>query len=140
MMEDIINIYRCKTVDELYQVGEKLLEKHHDKKIFAVCGPIGVGKTNFIKILCKLLGVENYVTSPSFSIICEYKTKKGKPVYHLDLYRVNVDEVYDLGYEEYFFSGNYCFIEWADKISQLLPYETVMVDMKEEGGERIISF
>jgi len=139
-MEYITDIYRCKTVDELYHTGKKLLDKHHDRKIFAICGQIGSGKTNFIKILCKLLGVEDPVTSPSFSIIYEYRTKNGDPVYHFDLYRVNIDEVLDLGYEEYFFSGNYCFIEWADKIGHLLPDDAIIVKIEDVNGERIIKF
>ncbi len=139
-MEDITDIYRSKTVDDLYDAGQKLLDKHHDKRIFAICGKLGSGKTNFIKIVCRLLGVEETVTSPSYSIIYEYRTKKGIPVYHFDLYRLNVDQVFDLGYEEYLFSGNYCFIEWADKIYHLLPDDTVIVKIEDVNGERIIKF
>ncbi len=140
MKKELIDKYRCKSVDELEQAGKLLLEKHDNKRIFAFIGEMGVGKTSFIKVLCRLLGAEEYVTSPTFSIINEYITHKGNSLYHFDLYRINPEDVFDLGYEEYLFSGNYCFIEWADKIRELLPEETVIVEMKEEGGERVIYF
>lgn len=135
-----MDICRCKQESELFHIGEKLLKKHKDKNIFAIIGPMGVGKTTFIKKLCGLLGAKDLITSPTFSIINEYETDNGSPLYHFDLYRANVDEVFDLGYEEYFFNENYCFIEWADKIRQLLPEDAVIVEMKEENGERVISF
>ncbi len=140
MTKDIVDIYRCKTVDELEKIGQRLLEKHYNKKVFAFFGEMGVGKTSFIKILCRLLGAEESITSPTFSIVNEYKTRNNNSLYHFDMYRINADELFDIGYEEYFFSGNYCFIEWADKIKHLLPEETVVVEMKEVDGERVVLF
>ncbi len=135
-----MNIYRCKSEVELRYIGNKLLEKHPDKRIFAFFGPMGVGKTSFIKVLSELLGAGNKTASPTFSIINEYKTSNGKSIYHFDFYRINAEEAFDIGYEEYFFSGDYCFIEWGDKIRHLLPDNSVIVEMKEVGGFREISF
>lgn len=133
--------YKCKSENELVQIGQELLNKYDDKKVFAFFGPMGVGKTSFIKIICKLLEVEDYVTSPTFSIINEYKTRNCRRLYHFDFYRVNdINEVLNLGYEEYLFNEEYCFIEWADKIKQLLPDNAVIISMKEEGQQRYITF
>ena len=101
---------------------------------------MGVGKTTFIKALCDVLEVEDYVTSPTFSLVNEYSSSKGE-LYHFDFYRIkNIHEVYDFGYEEYFYSGNICLIEWPELVDPLLPSNTVIVKIEElEDGRREIS-
>ena len=89
---------------------------------------MGAGKTTFIKALCNCLEVKDVVQSPTFSIINEYKTRLGESVFHFDFYRIkNLEEVFDIGYEEFFYSGCYCFIEWPDRIEAILPENTVKV-------------
>ncbi len=120
-------VYECQGVDELRNIAEILLKKHYDKRIFALYGGMGVGKTSFIKEIVKLMGIDDYVTSPSFGVINCYKGN-GKEVFHFDFYRIkNIREVYDIGYEEYFYGNGYCFIEWPDIVEQLLPEDTVKV-------------
>jgi tRNA threonylcarbamoyladenosine biosynthesis protein TsaE len=112
-----------------------------NKKVFAFFGPMGVGKTTFIKALCNELGVVEIVTSPTFALINEYQTSNGEIIYHFDFYRIEkIEEVFDFGYEDYFYSGNYCFIEWPDKIAEILPENVVFVQMVEnEDGSRTIN-
>ena len=101
--------------------------------IFAFYGKMGAGKTTFIKALCEELGISEGVNSPTFAIVNEYRSDTtGELVYHFDFYRINkIDEVYDLGYEDYFYSGALCFMEWSEKIEELLPPETVVVTIEE---------
>ncbi len=100
---------------------------------------MGVGKTTLIKALCDQLGVKEVVCSPTFAIINEYTSGEGEPVYHFDFYRLkSAEEAYDIGYEEYFYSGMYCFTEWTEKIEQLLPEHYVRVEMKETNGIRTL--
>jgi len=104
---------------------------------------MGAGKTTFIKTICNELGVENMVNSPTFAIINEYFTLAGESVYHFDFYRIKKkEEVLDIGYEEYFYSGNYCFMEWPEKIEELLPENVVYVTINEnvDDGSRTIQF
>ncbi len=109
--------------------------------VFAFYGEMGAGKTTFIKALCKRLQVEDVVTSPTFALVNEYTTSQNRKVFHLDFYRIeSVNEVFDLGYEEYFYQHNYCFIEWPELIEILLPQDTVRVSVKVgKDGARIIS-
>jgi len=101
-------------------------------KKFAFYGPLGSGKTTFIQAICKELGACDVVTSPSFSLVNEYRTISGEIIYHFDLYRINtIDELYDLGYEEYFYSESYVFIEWPEKAEQLLPDSVLRVYLEE---------
>jgi tRNA threonylcarbamoyladenosine biosynthesis protein TsaE len=94
---------------------------------------MGVGKTTFIKALCHELGSRDYVTSPTFALINEYKTARGNVIYHFDFYRIKkIEEAFDLGYEDYIYSGNYCFIEWPEMIESLLPEGIVEVRIKED--------
>jgi len=129
-----------KSESELPEIAGKLLNVFPDKRIFAFYGAMGAGKTTFIKALCRELGVKDEALSPTFAIINEYKTGNDSLVYHFDFYRINkLEEVFDIGYEEYFFSGNYCFLEWPELVGELLPDETVKVTI--EGDDtRIISF
>jgi tRNA threonylcarbamoyladenosine biosynthesis protein TsaE len=101
-------------------------------KKFAFYGPMGSGKTTFIKAICKELGATDNVTSPTFSLVNEYLTGNGEILYHFDLYRIkNMDELFDLGYEEYFYSDHYVFIEWAEKAEELLPDSCLKITLEE---------
>jgi len=101
---------------------------------------MGAGKTTFIKVICHQLGATDIVQSPSFAIINEYITRAGESLYHFDFYRIKkVEEVYDIGYEDYLFSGNYCFIEWPELVEELLPAGVVRVTISGE-GQRAIEF
>jgi tRNA threonylcarbamoyladenosine biosynthesis protein TsaE len=136
----MVNEYSVKSEIGLPEIARKLLASYPDKRIFALYGTMGAGKTTFIKAICRELGVEDEALSPTFSIINEYHTHKQIPVYHFDFYRINkLEEVYDIGYEEYLFSGNYCLLEWPELIEELLPAETVKVSITGE-QERIIAF
>ncbi len=130
-----------KSLSDLNIVAEKFLRLMKGQKVFAFFGPMGVGKTTFIKALCNELGVVEIVTSPTFALVNEYQTNKGDEIYHFDFYRIEkIEEVYDFGYEDYFFSGNYCFIEWPDKIAEILPENVVFVQMIEnEDSSRTIN-
>ncbi|MDA3952318.1 MAG: tRNA (adenosine(37)-N6)-threonylcarbamoyltransferase complex ATPase subunit type 1 TsaE [Bacteroidales bacterium] len=136
-MESLI----LKSLSDLNIVADKFLRLLREKKVFAFFGSMGVGKTTFIKALCNELGVVEIVTSPTFALINEYQTGEGDTIYHFDFYRINkIEEVYDFGYEDYFFSGHYCFIEWPDKVAEILPDNVVYVQMLEnEDGSRTIN-
>ena len=111
-----------------------------DDKIFAFHGAMGAGKTTFIKAVCEELGVKETITSPTFAIINEYKDREGASIYHFDFYRINkLEEVFDFGYEDYFYSGNLCFIEWPEIVNSILPENSVIVSIEEqENGIRIL--
>ncbi len=127
-------------LDALPGAAAEMLNILGKRRIVAFYGEMGAGKTTFIKALCDVLEVTDVTSSPSFALINEYRSKRGEPVYHFDLYRVrNTDEVYDLGYEEFMYSGNYCFIEWAEKMEMMLPEDAVKVYIRiKEKGERTI--
>lgn len=128
------------SLEEINHIARKFLEAHPADRIFAFYGQMGVGKTTFIKALCEEMHVVDYVTSPTFSLVNEYQTIDSKPIYHIDFYRTNnIQEVFDLGYEDYFSSGEYCFIEWPELIESLLPPITVKVNIREaENKKRVI--
>jgi len=117
-----------------------LLNNFPDERIFAFYGAMGAGKTTFIKAICHELGSNDYVTSPTFALINEYSTTEGSVIYHFDFYRIKkLEEAFDLGYEDYIYSGNYCFIEWPEMIEQLLPEGIVEVRIKEgDNGIRLV--
>jgi len=118
----------CKNESELIPAASRLLGLFSQSRVFALYGAMGAGKTTFIKAICACLGVGDLVQSPSFSIVNEYRTTTGQSVFHFDFYRIRkIEEVYDIGYEDYFYSGNYCFIEWPEMIETLLPEETIRV-------------
>lgn len=127
-------------LSEIYRVAEKFIEAHPADRLFAFYGKMGAGKTTFIKALCEKLQVVDYVTSPTFALINVYETEHNKEIYHFDFYRIKgIEELFDLGYEEYFFSDEYCFLEWPELIEPLLPPHTVKVTITEtERGSRII--
>ena len=121
---------------QLPEVARKLLDTFSEERFFAFFGKMGVGKTTLIKEICAALGVTDNVCSPTFAIVNEYDAE-GEPVYHFDFYRLkSVAEAYDIGYEEYFYSGDYCFTEWTEKIEELLPDHYVRVEIKETNGLR----
>jgi len=111
-----------------------------DSQVFAFYGSMGAGKTTFIKAVCEELGVKETVASPTFAIINEYRDKKGDSIYHFDFYRINkLEEAFDFGYEDYFCSGNICFIEWPELVEPVLPNDTVKIAIREDSsGGRIV--
>ena len=126
-------------LEQLPRLASDLLEEFREERFFAFFGKMGVGKTTLIKALCDQLGVKEVVCSPTFAIINEYTSGEGEPVYHFDFYRLkSAEEAYDIGYEEYFYSGMYCFTEWTEKKEQLLPEHYVRVEMKETNGIRTL--
>lgn len=127
--------------DELTNVAAQLLAFANGHKFFVFEGEMAAGKTTFIKAFCKTLGVEDVVSSPTFSIVNEYESPVGL-VYHFDFYRLkNLQEAYDIGYEEYFYSHNYCLVEWPTKVEEILPENYVKVEIKITGDEeRLFSF
>jgi len=130
-----------KSLDELQNAAEQLVAFGESEKIFLFYGDMGAGKTTLIKSLCESLGVKEPATSPTFSIVNEYQGASSK-IYHFDFYRLkNQSEALDLGYEEYFYSGNYCFIEWPEKIPDLLPDHYIRVDVQVvSDNERLLTF
>ncbi|RYU89226.1 tRNA (adenosine(37)-N6)-threonylcarbamoyltransferase complex ATPase subunit type 1 TsaE [Mucilaginibacter terrigena] len=115
-----MDLHTTSTTD-LPATAAEIFKYAGDTRIFLFYGDMGAGKTTLIKSLCKKLGVNDEVTSPTFSIVNEYESSDG-PVYHFDFYRLkDHSEAMDMGYEEYFYSGNYCFIEWPEKIADLVP-------------------
>lgn len=136
-------IYTCQSPDQLHTIASALIEYHKGKRIFAFHGQMGAGKTTFIKTICEYLKVTDTVSSPTFAIVNEYLTADSIRIYHFDLYRIKSwTEMLEIGYEDYFYSGNYCLLEWPEKIVNLLPEETVHVDIvvSPHGNERTITF
>lgn len=133
--------YKIQSEHELQAIAPELIQDFGDKKVILFYGEMGVGKTTLIKILCKQLGVEEVTSSPTFSIVNEYLSTNDKSIYHFDFYRIEKEaEVFDLGYEDYFFSGNYCFVEWPEKIPNLLPDNAVEVNIvQDDDNNRLIS-
>ncbi|MBE9467924.1 MAG: tRNA (adenosine(37)-N6)-threonylcarbamoyltransferase complex ATPase subunit type 1 TsaE [Bacteroidetes bacterium] len=126
-------------ISEIEETAKLFLNKTKKHKKFAFFGDMGVGKTTFIKELCKQLGVTDVVNSPSFAIVNEYTSSNDEIIYHFDFYRIkNINEVFDFGYEEYFYSPNYCFVEWPEKIQQLLPEDFIIVNFTEESNHKRI--
>ncbi|MDD2243115.1 MAG: tRNA (adenosine(37)-N6)-threonylcarbamoyltransferase complex ATPase subunit type 1 TsaE [Petrimonas sp.] len=117
---------------DLKDAARIFIDRMGNHKVFAFYGDMGVGKTTFIKVLCEELGVEETITSPTFAIINEYRRPDGDLIYHFDFYRINkLEEAFDFGYEDYFYSGNLCFIEWPGLVEPILPEDAVRVTMLE---------
>lgn len=127
-----------KDENQLYKVASNILQGTMINK-FMLTGGLGVGKTTLVKYFCKQLGVQDVVSSPSFSIINEYMSDYGL-IYHFDFYRIqNQEEIFDLGYEEYFDSSNYCFVEWPEKINSLISSNIIEIEILQRNSERIIN-
>ena len=133
---------RINTLEEIEAAARQFVEAMDDNTVFAFYGKMGAGKTTFIKAVCTLLGVTDNITSPTFAIVNEYRSDiAGELIYHFDFYRIKkLEEVYDLGYEDYFYSGAVCFIEWPELIEELLPGNTIKVTIEEEAdGARVLT-
>ena len=127
------------SMDGIREAARQFVGNMGDASVFAFYGSMGAGKTTFIKAICEELGVEDVITSPTFAIVNEYRANEtGELIYHFDFYRIKkIEEVYDMGYEDYFYSGALCFIEWPELIEELLPDDAVRVRIEEiEGGKR----
>ncbi len=129
----------CSDITQLSKTAQAVIKAVHSQKIILFKGEMGAGKTTLIKEICRQLGVTDAVSSPTFSLVNEYQTANGQTIYHFDFYRIkNLQEVYDMGYEEYFFSGNYCFIEWPEMIEPLINFSHSLVHVKVKGEIREI--
>ena len=133
---------KIKSIEEIAVAAKEFVTAMGDRKVFAFYGKMGAGKTTFIKAVCEELGVEDVINSPTFAIVNEYVDVKGEPVYHFDFYRIkNLQEVLDIGYEDYVYSGHMCFMEWPELIENLLPDDAVKVTIEEKtDGGRVVQF
>ncbi|MEG1545769.1 MAG: tRNA (adenosine(37)-N6)-threonylcarbamoyltransferase complex ATPase subunit type 1 TsaE [Bacteroides sp.] len=130
------------SLDNIHDAARDFIQAMGDRTVFAFYGKMGAGKTTFIKAVCECLGVTDVINSPTFAIINEYRSDEaGELIYHFDFYRINkVEEAFDFGYEDYFYSGALCFIEWPELIEDLLPTDCVKVNIDEQAdGSRIVS-
>lgn len=121
----------CRQIEDLDNAAKLLLEKYPSHRLFAFYGEMGAGKTTFIKSICRELKVTDTISSPTFAIVNVYQTQTEDSVYHFDFYRIkSLEEVYDIGYEDYFYSDQYCLMEWPEMIEELLPDETIRIEIK----------
>jgi len=128
-------------LEHIREAARQFIDAMGTEHVFAFYGSMGAGKTTFIKAICEELGVDDVVTSPTFAIVNEYVTSTGGTIYHFDFYRIKkLEEVYDMGYEDYFYSDALCFIEWPEMMEELLPDNAVRVNIKENAdGTRTVS-
>lgn len=128
------------SIEHIHDIARQFIEIIGDSRVLAFYGKMGAGKTTFIKALCEVLGVEDVITSPTFAIVNEYTNGEGNPIYHFDFYRIKrLEEVYDMGYEDYFYSGNLCLMEWPELIEEILPDDALRITISEdEDGTRTI--
>lgn len=129
-------------IERLEEAAKAFVAAMGERSVFAFYGKMGAGKTTFIKALCKALGIEDIVNSPTFALVNEYRSDTtGELVYHFDFYRINkIEEVYDMGYEDYFYSGAVCLIEWPELVEDLLPEDAVRVEIIENAdGSRTLT-
>ena len=131
-----------KSLDAIHEAAREFIKNMGKGHVFAFYGKMGAGKTTFIKAICEELGVEDVITSPTFAIVNEYHTTTNDVIYHFDFYRIKkLEEVYDMGYEEYFYSGALCFLEWPELIEEILPEDAVAVTItQQEDGSRSVEF
>ena len=121
------------SLDNIHAAAKQFVDNMGTSKMFAFYGKMGAGKTTFIKAICEVFGVDDVITSPTFAIVNEYTAASGTPIYHFDFYRIKkIEEVYDMGYEDYFYSINLCILEWPELIENLLPGDAVRVTIREE--------
>jgi tRNA threonylcarbamoyladenosine biosynthesis protein TsaE len=130
-----------KDKSHLAAAAKKLLKYTGEKKIFAFYGSMGSGKTTFIKAICKVLGAADTVSSPTFTLVNEYRTSLGESLYHIDFYRIKKkEEVFDFGVEEYLYGDSYCFLEWPELVEEILPPGIVSIRITvDENEHRILS-
>ena len=139
---------QIKDLEHIREAAREFINNIGDSTVFAFYGKMGAGKTTFIKAICEELGVEDVITSPTFAIVNEYSLTShllpltSSSIYHFDFYRIKkLEEVYDMGFEDYFYSGALCLIEWPELIEEVLPEDAVKVSIKEkEDGSRAILF
>lgn len=116
------------SIDEIQQAAETFINHFRNERIFAFYGKMGAGKTTFIKALCRQLGSTDPITSPTFALVNEYSTSENERIFHFDFYRIkNMEEALDIGFDDYIYSGKYCFMEWPENIEALLPENIVEV-------------
>ena len=132
---------KIQDLEHINEAAQQFIENIGDHTVFAFYGKMGAGKTTFIKAICEALGVDDVITSPTFAIVNEYTAEDG-PVYHFDFYRIKkLEEVYDMGFEDYFYSGALCLIEWPELIEEVLPEDAVKVSITENtDGSRTVNF
>ena len=119
------------SLSDLPKVADLVLESLNGRNVVAFFAPMGAGKTTLISTLMETLGSEDIVTSPTFALVNQYYTETREPVYHFDFYRINsINEAFDMGYEEYFYSGDLCLVEWPEKVEPLLPEDTMVVKIE----------
>ena len=130
------------SLDNIHEAAKQFLAGMGNGKVFAFYGKMGAGKTTFIKAICEELGVDDVITSPTFAIVNEYTAGDDSPIYHFDFYRIKkLEEVYDMGYEDYFYSGNLCLLEWPELIESLLPEDVTKVNIQtEDDGSRTVEW
>ena len=133
---------RIENIEKIREAAREFVANIGDSTVFAFYGKMGAGKTTFIKAVCEELGVEDVITSPTFAIVNEYRSDaSGELIYHFEFYRVKkIEEVYDMGFEDYFYSGALCFIEWPELCEEVLPEDTVKVTIEESSdGTRVVT-
>lgn len=133
---------KINNINEINMAAKQFVDAMGNNSVFAFYGKMGAGKTTFIKAVCEQLGVTDVINSPTFAIVNEYLDGRGEPIYHFDFYRIKRhQEVLDIGYEDYIYSGNICFMEWPELIEELLPEDAVKVTIVEDpDGSRRITF
>lgn len=137
-MRNNINI---SDLEHIRECARSFIQQMGEARVFAFYGKMGAGKTTFVKAICEELGSTDVITSPTFAIVNEYTAEQtGEPIYHFDFYRIKrLEEVYDMGYEEYFYSGALCLIEWPELIEEILPNDAVRVTIEEQpDGSRLV--
>ncbi len=133
---------KINSLETIHEAAKQFIENIGNRKVFAFYGKMGAGKTTFTKAICEVLGVKDVITSPTFAIVNEYTDGNNQSIYHFDFYRIKkLEEVYDMGYEDYFYSGNLCLLEWPELIEEVLPENAVKVTIEEQpDGARLVSF
>ena len=140
---------RISSLDTIHDAAREFIQHIGEARVFAFYGKMGAGKTTFVKAICEELGSKDVITSPTFAIVNEYEVNNAEllslhysSIYHFDFYRIKkLEEVYDMGYEEYFYSGSLCFIEWPELIEEVLPEDAVRVTIEENAdGSRSVKF